>query len=1644
MLNLARKFYQSGRFESIVIIALLTILSACNPTSIKSRVSADGVTDDTTGTGSGFPNPTFPLNGTFVQEGSVKTNTSFVLPLDFNDTFMIRGDGLSTYLRGIPNTTKFCIVGKFNYISGSDKFLILSAKPKLFTDLAKKTTEYYLQVEPSNDSANQNDCLVYNLTNELFNGASNPSASFSLNQLCSNCSNAVTSTGLRLYFTNGEQVPTITTSGLLMTISGSTSGGTVNACTSSSACNARGFDCCLQSQCVNDGAMKPGVLNLPGFDSAQEDVRINPTRYTVYPQFYFICDAAPGTTTGSTGGGNTTDPDYDAQVRIMESGQLFDCINKTDGEFSYCTLKISDVTERLPGTFPDPTEASNDDINFSALNSALGTGDRANNIVKVRLGGQVLYQQNSIAMTGGTLNPANDCLVSNALTCPNPYQTVSLTALIPEDAPDSDLYITYKADGTCQKVGSSLAKCTKTYIQGSTVNTVTTFHDSTKSYLLPSYADLSATANIIVKIGGITIAEDPTTWSRAQTPNRIIFNASYSIFQNQSVEITYYVTNSANVSALTGMKTLAQSLVNARCGGATPSGNWNLKPKLEAGVLVDYDCVPPSATSETEPPANQTVLVSGKNVPHRYYDTEGVSYDSDLSGAPPQENLPSAFSYTNGNVTKPNNVAAAVGFNEIYGSFDNGSSSARPAKMVRVKKDRTYDILVKSGSFATCSTCGSDYYSALQKIFPQSFAGQGGGYSPDFYESRKESATGAYRADDLAYGRACFVPVTMIPWTHTLGATAKVQRQARLSAQHFLYANGYNRDWYGFDYGSLIGSFDGVTWFSIGNQRRIKATGGKLFLAVNAYFGDQTIDNTFTVNLTETSNLTTSTVPDHDTETDGAECQRAHFCSNDNDCYRTLGYDYSCQNIAGITTSWPTFDANSAETVGTTQKTLATLLGGTNGQSKRCVYRGRGAPCTEDLNNLSAAFNGSSLIGNSACSANNYCQSLTSGSTTRFNDRIARFATTPTAQNAASAAATNSDIVGLGARILGRPFDFYGTKSPLTAARIPLQTNSVNAICIPGKNIGTSVTTYDLNRRAPSSRIDSSDRIIGAGVTSSTQSAFYYNACTATDSAGVNIQQYLLNLGDATLNNFTISQNLSTNLLDLSPLTALKVFSTTNDSPTTATGYQRNACLRAPGASCFSDLDCGPSAFAANKARTADLSTLLITAEEKFWEEDLVCGNPDFKNVASGVLNPNFNHKKNVCCRESGNILTTFTQMQDDLTSPNWCDKTTETIMVAGVNQPISTKRRYSRVHTAYDKITCDPDGVTTSKSFGLSVDAVSASARLKQILGQYKTLDTVNSRTCCTQNWVRSFASDNGGGHAFSRTKMQTVDKTMFKHVSWAPQNGALGITDAAFECDPNNFTNSSCEVKSLTSAEQEKYLTFGGSLELLGIPQVAVMTNDQIFKLVDDDQLAVAPGIPLDNSIADVTTALEDFDDNGLKYYSAASYGKFDQTTLKKVFSENEFNCCIPSGQQVPDVTTATQCCTGSLAPTGVKRCCLPDYTDVTVYLNRYVSSEGRGLPDSAYDRKTGYIKDPGQVQALVASKNLCCSGKTMTGVAISQLSIPLLNNTYSLPATLTSTSKRLNYRTDDVDNNDETGSVGSFFDAGVRWNNHVYCVP
>jgi hypothetical protein len=1627
---------------SLLMVMMMGFIASCMPTQTAPGVQeSSNTTNNPNASNSAYPDPTFTNNGIFVQEGGLQSSTQFSLPLDFSDSFLVRGTSLSKYLRTLPNTTRFCLVGKYDFTSGSAKFLILSGKPKSFTDLVKKTTEYYLQVEPSNDSANQNDCLTYNLTSSLYNSVlppTVPSASFSLSQLCATCNSTVTSQGLKLYFNNGEAVPTLNLSLLSLTISGSTTVSN-NACVESSSCEARAYDCCLEGQCVNDGAVRPGALTQTGFTLAQLDVASNPNRFIVYPQFYFVCASRP-----EDDGEDTTsepiDPSYDANIRLMELTQLYQCLNKVEGEFSYCTLKFSSASQKINAGSPFSAEVG--DVNYSTLNPNFLTGDYANTIVKIFYGGQYIYEAHKtpLAPADGTFSPStgNDDITT--------AQTAIITKALPANAQDDNLYLTFKVDGSCVKLGTNLARCSKNYIQSSTDLTSTSYHGSSKTFNLPSYADTSPSANIIVKISGVIVAEDATTWSKATGPNRIIFNSSYPIYQNQSIDITYYVTS--GITDLLKIKTAVQTQVNSMCVCGT-AGTCNLSPVLNAqNQITNYECVHPNATSN-EPPANQTVYVSNKNIPHRYYDVNGVNYDSGYSNALDQEGT--AFSYKNNDVLKPTNLAAYTGytgFNEIYGSFSKtASASARPAKMVSVKKDKIYDLFTNSGVFSTCLTCGSDYYSSVKKIFPQSFSGVGGGYSPDNYSSQRVVTSGVYRSDDLLFGRACFVPATMIPWTHTSATQVKDQRQNRLSAQHFLFANGYNRDWFGFDYGSLIASFDGVTWFSVGNQRRIKATSNKLFLAVNAYYGDLNLDSNFNVTVSETTAFS-GTMPDHDTETDGAECQKSHFCSNDNDCYRQLGFDYTCQNVTGATTNWPQSDANGNEVIGTINKSLISIVGGSNGQSKRCAYRGKGAPCHSNLSAIGTTFNNSSLPGLLSCSSTSMCQSFSSGSTSRFNDRISRFANTPVAQNSASAAPTPSDTVGLGARILGRPYDFYGTTTLPAASSTGLAANNLTAICIPGKNIASSTKTYDLNSSAPVSRVDSSDKILGIGTTmSGSQSPKYLNACPATDSLGISIQQYDLNLGDATtINTVTAAQNLSTNLLDIAPIVAQNVFSSTSGSQITSIGYQRNACLRAPGASCFSDMDCAPSEFIANKVRVSTLTGILNAAEKKYWEEDLICGNPDYKYSATGTLNTaGFNIKNNVCCRDYGKTFTVYTQGVSS--DHHWCDTATSTVKVAGVNTNINSYNRYSRVHSAYDKMTCNIAEVTTTKSFALALTGTDPDAKYKQQASQYKTLDTVNSRTCCTKNWVRSFDTTNGGGHKWLQSKLQVVDKKNFITLNWAPDNDGDGTNPTSYQCNVDSYLNASCEMRDFSPADTELYLRYFGGLELTGIPQVALLTEDHVSRLTDGTSgSGYAPGVKIPPAESTNHTTTKDFyDATNLKGLLSAGNSNAVVSPMKKVFSENEFNCCMPSGQEVPDYTTPEQCCTGYLANSGANttlRCCLQDFTDMTVYLSRYVSSEGRGLPDSAYDPNTGYIKDPGVVEMLAQQKGLCCSGKFARGVAIRKLPIPIDGTTWvNQPDAWT---KRFVYLSNAVDNNTEFGPIGGLFDAGLRWNNHVYCIP
>ena len=99
---------------------------------------------------------------------------------------------------------------------------------------------------------------------------------------------------------------------------------------------------------------------------------------------------------------------------------------------------------------------------------------------------------------------------------------------------------------------------------------------------------------------------------------------------------------------------------------------------------------------------------------------------------------------------------------------------------------------------------------------------------------------------------------------------------------------------------------------------------------------------------------------------------------------------------------------------------------------KRCVYRGRGALCHTDYAAKTGIppqrYSDVDLPRINGCSANYWCADR---SQNVFNEKISRFPISPQEQNAdpafPRALKVANHTFGLGARILGRPFDYHGT-----------------------------------------------------------------------------------------------------------------------------------------------------------------------------------------------------------------------------------------------------------------------------------------------------------------------------------------------------------------------------------------------------------------------------------------------------------------------------------------------------------------------------------------------------------------------------------------------------------------------------------------
>lgn len=1602
----------------------------------------------------------------YFQQGAITTTSTLGLAFDFSDSFLMRGDNVHSFIKeniaGTNNKLCMALVFPQSSGSGSNKVLVMAARNRSYYNASFGAKEYYLQMEVSNESANINDCLNVNLNSAIASETGFSSIAFKMSAICPTCSTSLTSAQALIFGQGGAPITQISLGNLGVRLAPmqSGSGQTGVTCQSDDVCRVEGFDCCLQNQCATHGQTRPSVdTNSTSYQSALEQILERPELIGNYTEYFYVC---PQTTTGGgqtgSGGGGDTDPVEQAQNLFNELQDLYHCLNPVMEEYAVCSTKGT-IIESAIGSGGTTVNAGNDDISFKNLNASL-TGQ---NIVGVDYAGVRIFTDPEFgpSLSSGpdtTFGMINDDLSSG--------QSVTVDRPVPPDALNDYIKVMYKVNGTCERLGPSLAKCSKKYVQGqqSSPPRSTDHAAGNNSFKVPTYANFDF--NLIVEVGGVTVPEGSDTWSADSANKEVDF--TQTIYNNQEVLITYFVsdTGSFSVNSLLSSQESALSAVSEHCN-CDPNTSCNLAPvyddETDPTSISSYACVY-GQPNTPEPPLQKTVFLSSKTTPHRYYDADGVHYESQNTGnAGPQEG--SAFSYASGNLFRPNNESQYVGFNEIYGSYAGQEVSAMPATVVDIKKGKQYDIFVDSGTFSSCLNCGTDYFSNLQKLFPGNFLHMGGGYLPDMVESRLRQNQGDFSAFDMKFGRACFVPATMIPWTHKANADVKTQRRNRLQAQHFMFANGYNKDWYGFDYGALIGSFDGMRWFAIGNQRRVQAKTNKLYIAINAYFGDLTIDNSFKVEVSELSTIINSgSEITHDTDSDGAQCQKAHFCSTDNDCIAQLGYDYTCQNVAGLYTSWPVFDNNGNEVSGETSLSLLGMVGGANGQVNRCVYRGAGSLCSQDLTALSSnsSYANTTNPAFHACSPNNHCASLNSAS---FNDRIVRYGESPARQNNQSSvvnAVGKSDTFGLGARQIGRPFKFFGDKLPPGVSRSQLESNNAYAMCVPGKDVSSASSVNDLNTLTGQRKADKS---LGIGKTmplGTLQSDKYYAACPAVDdnedftyNSADKLNELLATIGPDKQSVYAASQNLSTNALSLAPFDSLDFFNDDDGATVSKIGYHGGSCLRAPGASCFTDYDCSPNSFIAGKVKSlTGLSNYLSSAEEAFWEEELVCANSQDRYPTGSLYpNPYYELKEHRCCRETGKDFSFATQKhkESDFEVVAGDDPSGE-VLLPGVNQNINSPKRYSRTHTVYDKMVSDRYNYPPLYSSGPSRDETLIFDALEEIR-QYKTLHLNNSRMCCTGHWVRNFDPSNGGGHKFSGNTQQTMDKTKFKSLNWFansenPPPELYPGGEVPYHCNPMDWQTGYCEmVTSIEGSIQEKnWLEWFGKFELLGIPQVLIETNDgaEFVKKLDIDQSEIPdPKPPIDGTIKDINVdGIADVEFDGKSYYSAASYDNFEMGEVKKIFSEDSFACCVPTGVEVDGSMPDSKCCSGQVnTENSVSRCCLNDYTDLSVYTNRYVSSEGayiNGQPisDSDIDPKSGYIR---KELVMEMASTMCCSGTAAYGVAIGDYFIPMPDDSF-LPNA--KTRRWINRET--IDNHGLFGNAVEKYNAGMKYNNHVYCVP
>ncbi len=1607
------------KLQFIFILSLLVALaSSCVPQAANNRSAAS---DESDSVETEINDPTFSNAKGFIQYAGNAYTSLFEIDNYFDDNISIRGRGIHNYVKENLSKT-YCAITNFSVINSGTP-LIAVGFPQYTLDSSTNTREYFIRFTyRSIDAAiTENYCNNSAVLSFMSGkGLNTGNRKYDIDDICPTCSNQTTSSNALLLTTSsGDDLTTAL--GATLTVKlyftyTSTTDPSNNLCSADSQCAVNGEDfCCLNGQCVKDLSEKTDSIP----NSILTEVAANPSSIYNYPNYYNICTQG---TIPDEGDSDEYTPDEEAAIRFKRLKQLYQCTTPFDGERGICTTIYEGARTDLESNY----ETNIDDTNFASIYK--GSYPLANSIHEIRYQNAVIYKNGASVVPGQvTVSGINDNLTDTtklAITTPyvatNKYKNLEIDAY---------------TDVSCTRINSFQAQCYKVYKQGQNEGKATDHFPGTQRFELPFYANINY--KVVVLVDDVARTQN-TSWTlSAGASNEVVFNSDHIVQDSQEVKINFYVDLTTYPTILTS-KEAAQQEIATYCKCSL--NQCELEEVLNTSdTVVDYQCrlIP----TQSEPPKQQQLYLSAKTAPQRYFDSNGVSKNglslSDVILEPNLAQEGTAFSYIGNDKSKPNNVNDYIGFNEIYGSFDLTSNSAKPAKEIEVKEGTTYDIFVSGGNYSSCSGCGNDYYSSSLKVYPNEFVNGAAGYQPDLTTSSR-TKTQKYRSDDFSFGRACFVPATMVAWTHQEYEDQQEQRLNRMKAQHFLVANGYDRDWYGFNYGSVIGSFDGVKWFAVGTKRRIKATSNKLFLAINAKLSDQTIENSYTVLVQDSIINGSAVLPTTDYETDGASCQQVHACNTDSECVSSLGWDYMCENVSTLSSPYPNFDVNGNEIPQESDiDRILSLSGSFSGGVKRCVYRGRGAACLPDYNNVTSTSTSYTAVGTKrlhGCSFNNHCEPLESSNNAKFNNKISRNATSLIFQNGQ---VDNEEelvsTVGLLAPIIGRPQKYIGDEVPNNNAKRNLILNNVEGICIPGRDANLEDVVISMDQGS-----DLTPDFIGnmGNTVSDLQNSTNINtfvSCPTFDTSGDYAAFNRLQNVSAMSSEIQLlsrSQNLSTYFLEIfSGLTNDELTRDINDTTNTAIeqlALPVNACLRAPGSTCFTDLDCSASKFITDNTKGVDIEDLLVATskyELSFWQTELVCAQP------ARVGDSDYDIRNNRCCSEIGNTFKVPT-LDYNTGVPITTDSeiiSTDSVdleKVPGAEIGAKTGTRFSgTVLTEYER----ENGVDNIKTMRIAgVDSVTDAS--STVDAQYKLLSTYGRKMCCSENWVRSFhKEDNGGGHEWGPNKMQAHGLTSledFKCYNYADQDATNCAANSAQDPDECSLV----DIPDPIGLDITKWLSY---YELTGIPNI----------VISDHQMGITDGdVPLcSKPIYRSTGATPEYvNPDG---YTLQNKNDFDGTaaaSFKTVFESDEFACCMPSGTQMAAGDDPNMCCTGYINPQNNK-CQLKNFSNVTAYTNRYVSSELQNLPDSEFEQKTGMMNDREKLAVIACEKQMCADGFVAFGLVHGQYGLPEETMADADAAGVGNFSRFIQ----NTDNDNELGRVDYFFD-GLKWNANVYCIP